>query len=61
MWVIWSKYLLPQALKICPKCNKSPNLVTLIEICSEAIKAQQSKCTIELAYFKLNIWYIPFT
>ena len=25
------KILLPQALKSCPKCNKSPNLVTLIE------------------------------
>ena len=22
---------MPQALKICPKCNKSPNLVTLVE------------------------------
>ena len=29
MWVIWSKELLPQALKSCQKCNKSPNLVTL--------------------------------
>ena len=25
----WSKQLYPQALKSCPKCNKSPNLVTL--------------------------------
>ena len=29
MGVIWTKYLLPQALKSCPSCNKSPNLVTL--------------------------------
>ena len=26
---IWVKLLLPRALKSCPKCNKSPNLVTL--------------------------------
>ena len=30
MWVIWAKQLLPQALKGCPTCNKSPNLVTLL-------------------------------
>ena len=29
MWEIWAKYLLPKALKSCPKFNKSPNLVTL--------------------------------
>ena len=28
MWDIWAKWLLPQALKSWPKCNKSPNLVT---------------------------------
>ena len=27
--MIWAKYLLPQASKSCPKCKKSPNLVTL--------------------------------
>ena len=32
MWAIWTKYLLPQALKSCPKCNKFPNLVTLVGI-----------------------------
>ena len=26
---IRAKYLLPQAKKSCPKCNKSPNMVTL--------------------------------
>ena len=26
---IRAKYLLPQAKKNCPKCNKSPNMVTL--------------------------------
>ena len=30
MWTIWAKKLLAQALKSFPKCNKSPNLVTLI-------------------------------
>ena len=30
MWEIWANLLLPQALKIRPKSNKSPNLVTLI-------------------------------
>ena len=29
MWEIWAKWMLPQALKSCPKCNKLPNLVTL--------------------------------
>ena len=29
IWAIWAKLLLPQALKSCPKCNKSPNRVTL--------------------------------
>ena len=29
MWEIWANQLLPQALKSCPKSNKSPNLVTL--------------------------------
>ena len=30
MWEIWANYLLPKALKRCPKCKKSPNLVTLV-------------------------------
>ena len=30
MWAIWAKFMLPQASKSCPKCNKSPNLVTLL-------------------------------
>ena len=29
MCTIWAKYLLPKALKSCPKCYRSPNLVTL--------------------------------
>ena len=29
MWDIWANKLLPKALKSCPKCEKSPNLVTL--------------------------------
>ena len=29
MWAIWVKYMLPAALNVCPKCKKSPNLVTL--------------------------------
>ena len=29
MWEIWTNELLPKALKSCPKCKKSPNLVTL--------------------------------
>ena len=29
MWEIWANLLLPKALKSCPKCKKSPNLVTL--------------------------------
>ena len=31
MWQIWTNQLLPKALKSCPKSNKSPNLVTLLE------------------------------
>ena len=30
MCEIWANYLLPKALKTCPKSNKSPNLVTLL-------------------------------
>ena len=30
MWEIWTNLLLPEALKSCPKSNKSPNLVTLL-------------------------------
>ena len=29
MWKIWANKLFPNALKSCPKSNKSPNLVTL--------------------------------
>ena len=29
MWEIWANELLPPALNGCPKCKKSPNLVTL--------------------------------
>ena len=29
MWAIWVKKLLPTALNGCPKCKKSPNLVSL--------------------------------
>ena len=32
MLTIWAKYLLPQAFKSCPKCNKVSNLVTLVVI-----------------------------
>ena len=28
---IWANQLLPKALKSCPKSNKSPNLITLVE------------------------------
>ena len=31
MWEIWANYLLPKALKTCPKSNKLPNLVTLLQ------------------------------
>ena len=31
MWEIWANELLPKALKSCPKCKKSPALVTLIQ------------------------------
>ena len=30
MWEIWAKQFLRQALKSCPKSNKSPNLVKLL-------------------------------
>ena len=29
VWEIWANWLLPKALKSCPTCKKSPNLVTL--------------------------------
>ena len=29
MWEIWENLLLPKALNTCPKCKKSPNLITL--------------------------------
>ena len=32
MWEIWPNKLLPKALKSCPKSNKSPDLVTLLDI-----------------------------
>ena len=32
MWEIWANYLLPKALKSCPKSNKLTNLVTLLTI-----------------------------
>ena len=41
MWEIWANLLLPQALKSCPKSNKSPNLVTLVVAYSE-VKQQSS-------------------
>ena len=31
MWEIWANQLLPKALKSCPKSNKSPDLVTLVD------------------------------
>ena len=31
MWEIWANKLLPKVLKTCPKSNKSPNLVTLVQ------------------------------
>ena len=31
MWEVWPNKLLPMAFKSCPKSNKSPDLVTLIE------------------------------
>ena len=31
MWEIWANWLLPKALKSCPKSNKLPNLVTLVD------------------------------
>ena len=30
LWAIWVIYLLPPALTDCPRCKKSPNLVTLV-------------------------------
>ena len=30
MWEIWANKMLPKALKSCPECKKSPNLVTLV-------------------------------
>ena len=30
IWEIWANWLLPKALKSCPKSNKSPNMVTLV-------------------------------
>ena len=41
MWTIWANTLLPQALKMCSKCNKSSNLVTLIQ--SKTIRTLQDK------------------
>ena len=32
MWKVWANYLLPKALKTCPKFYKSPNLVTMITL-----------------------------
>ena len=45
MWGIWAKEFLPPALKSCPKCNKSPNLVTLSLISfSVSLYLQQRLC-----------------
>ena len=47
MWEIWANYMLPKALKTCPKSNIAPNLVTLIAgrgrleaYCEQALKHQ---------------------
>ena len=40
MWEIWANYLLPKALKSCPKCKTLSNLVTLTvaqKVCFEII------------------------
>ena len=44
MWTIWAKYLLSQALKSYPKCNKSPNLVTLVRIELVWVKISRAVC-----------------
>ena len=57
MRTIWAKLLLPHALKSCPKCNKSPNLITLI-ICREAaaVKARSDpRCKKQLGKQILRI------
>ena len=34
---IWANELLPKALKSCPKSNKFPNLVTLVQNCERKL------------------------
>ena len=46
VWAIWVKYLLPPASNGFPKCKKSPNLVTLVELYSG---------------YKSNIWMLKST
>ena len=52
MWAIWAKSLLLQPLKSCPKCNKSPNLVTLSESEEKTVSAS---CCQNLKYGAVKI------
>ena len=70
MWAIWAKLLLHQALKSCPKCNKSPNLATLlhslrrISILKENEKLRKQKqtqtSTFEWTNFNQKKYYFFF-
>ena len=47
MWAIWAKLLLPQTFIRCPKCNKTPNPVTLVA----------NPKILSLFRFLLKVWF----
>ena len=48
MWEIWANYLLPKAIKSCPKSNKSPNLVTLFAAEDKSHRYTYTKWTFKI-------------
>ena len=63
MWEIWAQILLPNALKSCPKSNKSHNLVTLLITCYFSNNFWANFCAKillinSLGIFRLNVFIL---
>ena len=62
MQEIWTNSLLPKALKSCPKSNKSPNLVTLINTVNKNNTFSGfNMTTIETMHFDTCKWTISWS
>ena len=67
MWEIWANQLLPKALKTCPKSNKSPNLVTLLNCLVSKISAKMNEISCFLHFqmiaddLCIRVWSINLT